>query len=143
MMAIIRQAGRYRRFRAFLILKQLVLMYKRELAHNLKRRMLLKERATRRHNRRECLQHEDRIFWLEKAIEGINIHKETLLDFMKSSASRSNVGSQDWIWRSGEPIPNRPTPLHTAAQDVSKLFCLPPVQSFVFFYEIRNGLIIV
>lgn len=140
MLAIIRQAGRYKRLRAFLILKHLVLMYKRELAHNAESLKLLMENSTRSYNERKYSQHKDRITWLGLAIEGIRIYKMDLVDFMKSSARRSNVGSRDWIWKSGEAIPNRPSHLHLPAQDVSKLFCIPPVQSSIFLHHIRIGL---
>lgn len=68
-------------------------MYKRELAHNAERLKLLKERATNWHNAFECSQVKDQISRLEFTIEGISKYKETLLDFMNTSARRSNVGS--------------------------------------------------
>lgn len=128
MMAILRQPGRNRRFRAFLILKQLVLMYKRELSHNAERLELLTERVTHWHNASECSQAKDQISRLDFTIEGISKYKETLLDFLNTTARRSNVGSRDWIWKPGQKIPNRPTPLPIFAQDVSKLFHIPPVK---------------
>lgn len=129
-MAIMARSGEHCRFQAFLILKQLVLMYRRELAH-------LKEHARPFHTACERLQHESRISWLELTIEGVSNYKETLFKFMRLSARRSNNESRDsnWTWKSGEAIPNRPPPLQFAARDVSNLFRISPVKSFIFLHK--------
>ena len=144
MMAIIKQESTYPRYRAFQILKQLVLMYKRELAHHAESLKLRKDRVTTWHNAynaRECSQHEDRISWLKLAIEGISKYKEILFYFMKSCARRWNVGSRDWIWKFGQAIPNRPNPTRIVAQDESESFFIPPVRASIFFHRILTGLI--